>query len=72
MAARLFRFAQIEVPWPLGPDDGRYVVRRHAGEPPDHVLVLATLGAPQRHRLGGKRPKGAPPEPDPEPVASAT
>jgi hypothetical protein len=64
----VFRFVQLEVPWPLGPDDGRYVVRRHAGEQPEHVLVLATLGAPQRRLLGGKRPKGTTPEPGPEPV----
>lgn len=70
MASRLFRFVQLEVPWPLGPDDGRYVVRRHAGEPPEHVLVLATLGAPQRRRLGGRRAKPAAPEPGPEAVAT--
>ncbi|MEJ7783897.1 MAG: hypothetical protein WKF96_03770 [Solirubrobacteraceae bacterium] len=68
MASQLFRFAQIEVPWPFGPDDGRYVVRRHAGEQPEHVLVLATLGAPQRRLLRGKRAKNAEPEPDPTPV----
>ncbi|MFL5845398.1 MAG: hypothetical protein ACJ762_11940 [Solirubrobacteraceae bacterium] len=70
MASRLFRFVQLEVPWPLGPDDGRYVVRRHAGEQPEHVLVLATLGAPERRRLGGKRPKETAPEPPPEPVVT--
>jgi len=68
VASQLFRFAQIEVPWPFGPDDGRYVVRRHAGEQPEHVLVLATLGAPQRRLLRGKRAKNAEPEPDPTPV----
>lgn len=68
MASQLFRFAQIEVPWPFGPDDGRYVVRRHAGEQPEHVLVLATLGAPQRRLLRGKKAKNAEPEPDPTPV----
>lgn len=64
----LFRFVQLEVPWPLGPEDGRYVVRRHAGETPDHVLVIKTLGAVERRRLGGKRAKAAAPEPDPSPV----
>jgi len=68
VASQLFRFAQIEVPWPFGPDDGRYVVRRHAGEQPEHVLVLATLGAPQRRLLRGKKAKNAEPEPDPTPV----
>ena len=50
----LFRFAQVELPWALGPADGRYVVRGHAAEP-EHVVVLRTLGAPQRHRLRGRR-----------------
>lgn len=66
---RLFRFVQIEVPWPLGPDDGRYVVRRHAGEEPEHVLVLATLGAPERRRRD-RRPRKAEPEPEPALVAT--
>ena len=70
MPARLFRFVQVEVPWALGPDDGRYVVRRHAGEQPDHVLVVATLGAPQRRLLRGKRPSSAAPEPGPAPVTT--
>jgi hypothetical protein len=68
VASRLFRFVQLEVPWPLGPDDGRYVVRRHAGETPEFVLVIATLGAVQRRLIGGKRAKAADPEPGPEPV----
>ena len=66
----LFRFVQLEVPWPLGPEDGRYVVRRHAGETPDHVLVLKTLGAVERRRFGGKKPKAAEPEPGATPVAT--
>lgn len=66
----IFRFVQLEVPWPLGPDDGRYVVRRHAGEQPEHVLVVATLGAPERRRFGGRHAKPAAPEPDPTAVAT--
>lgn len=38
---RLFRFIQFEYPWPLGPADGRYLMRDHAGEEPHHVLVFA-------------------------------
>jgi hypothetical protein len=68
--ARLFRFVQIEVPWALGPDDGRYVVRRHAGEQPEHVLVVATLGAPQRRLMRGKHPTAVGPEPGPTPVVT--
>jgi hypothetical protein len=68
----LFQFAQVEVPWALGPDDGRYVLRPH-GEPDApvaQVLVLATLGAPQRRRLGVRRPREAEPEPEPTPVTT--
>jgi hypothetical protein len=55
----------------LGPDDGRYLLREHAGEPA-HVLVIKTLGAPQRRLLGGgKRPRDAAPEPEPTPVATS-
>jgi hypothetical protein len=48
-------------------------VRGHAGEP-THVVVLATLGAPQRARLGRRRRRrGGPaaPQPPPAPVATA-
>ncbi|MCW3023282.1 MAG: hypothetical protein JWR30_2604, partial [Conexibacter sp.] len=46
---------QLELPWELGPADGRYVLRGHAGEP-EHVLVLQTVAAhPRRSRLRGRR-----------------
>jgi len=47
-------------------------VRGHAGEP-THVVVLASLGAPQRVRLGRprRRRRAAPPQPPPTPVATA-
>jgi hypothetical protein len=71
---RLFRFAQVEFPWPLGPPDGRYLLRPEddpAGSAA-HVIVFATLGAPERRRLAGRRrsPREAPPEPPPEPVST--
>jgi hypothetical protein len=66
----LFRFVQLEFPWALGPEDGRYVLRGHAGEPA-HVLMLTTLGAAQRRLIGGKRARDAAPEPPPEPVPTA-
>jgi hypothetical protein len=78
---------QFEFPWALGPPDGRYVVREEpapAGRgrasgapapagPPSHVLVLATLGAPERRLLRGLRPRAGriDPEPPPEPVTTA-
>jgi hypothetical protein len=39
---RLYRFVQFEYAWPLGPADGRYLIRDHAGEDAHHVLVIAT------------------------------
>ncbi len=86
-AARpLFLFAQLEYPWPLGPTDGRYLLRvpgtseqteppvpgtSEQTEPPQHVLVLATLGAPQRHTLARSRSRRrAAPDPAPAPVAT--
>jgi hypothetical protein len=68
----LFAFSQIEVPWVLGPPDGRYLVRAdgaHPQAPPTHVLLFATLGAPTRHRLSRRR-RPAPPQPDPTPVTT--
>ncbi len=68
----LFAFSQIEVPWPLGPPDGRYLVRAEHAHPqaePTHVLLFATLGASRRRRLA-RRNREAPPEPAPTPVAT--
>lgn len=70
----LFRFIQLELPWALGPTDGRYLMRSPNAMPDDpatHVLVLATLGAAQRRLLGGgRRREAAPPEPEPTPVVT--
>jgi hypothetical protein len=62
---------QFEFPWALGPADGRYVVRDAADAPPAHVLVLATLGAPERRRLRDRRGRSVAPEPPPSPVTTA-
>lgn len=52
------------------------MLRPHAGEDPSHVLVLATLGAPQRRRLGRRRARRVAaetePTPTPVPVTRAT
>ena len=69
----LFRFIQVEFPWALGPPDGRYLVRdQHDPEgAPTHVIVFATLGAPERRRLSGlRRPRAAEPSPEPTPVTT--
>jgi hypothetical protein len=66
-----FRFVQVEFPWALGPPDGRYLLRDPAAgeQTPTHVIVFATLGAPERRRLAGRRrTQSAPPSPDPVPV----
>lgn len=44
MPAKLFVFVQFEVPFPLGPPDGRYVMREQPGGDPQHVLVLRSEG----------------------------
>ncbi|HEY1716414.1 MAG TPA: hypothetical protein VGG07_26185 [Solirubrobacteraceae bacterium] len=76
-SAGLFRFVQVELPWSLGPPDGRYLVRAeetvptHPAGPPTHVLVFATLGAPERRRLSGRRrERDATPEPEPTAVTT--
>ncbi len=63
---------QFEFPWALGPEDGRYVVRDAADAPPTHVLVLATLGAPERRRRRRGRALDAEPPPAPVTTARAT
>jgi hypothetical protein len=76
VSSPLFRFIQVEFPWPLGPPDGRYLVRTpappaQAETTPSHVIVFATLGAPERRRLAGRRrTRNAEPGPDPTPVAT--
>lgn len=73
-AGQLFRFVQVELPWQLGPPDGRYLLRPPADPdgPAAHVIVFATLGAPERRRLTQRRKsqRDAPPEPPPSPVAT--
>jgi hypothetical protein len=68
----LFAFSQIEAPWPLGPPDGRYLVRAegsHSQSRPTHVLLFATLGAQRRGRFARRR-RPAAPAPEPVPVAT--
>lgn len=80
---RLFLFIQCELPWELGPPDGRYLLRSETDGEPERVIVLATLGAgratlareagPLRRRVAArKRPIPAEPEPEPVTTASAT
>ena len=57
---RFFTFLQMELPWELGPPDGRYLLRKEAGPEggePQHVVVLSTVGAERRGLLGGRSRK---------------
>ncbi|HEV7938221.1 MAG TPA: hypothetical protein VGP18_09390 [Solirubrobacteraceae bacterium] len=76
MPTRLFTFVQMELPWELGPADGRYLLRKSAGpdgNEPEHVVVLSTIGAERRGMLGKRsRTRRTDPEPTSVPVARAT
>ena len=50
-----FGFVQWELPGRLGPDPGRYVVRRYAGDEAQQVVVIGGLDAPPR-RHGAAAP----------------
>jgi hypothetical protein len=52
---RRFRFVQWEFAGRLGPDPGRYVVRRFAGDDARQVVVIAGLEAPRRRRVSSRR-----------------
>jgi hypothetical protein len=72
VAERLFLFLQLELPWELGPPDGRYLLREREGGEPERVVVLDTVGAARRRgRLGARRPPTTP-EPAPVPTTRAT
>jgi hypothetical protein len=63
---------QLEFGFLLGPPDGRYLVRPTADALVESVLVLSTLGAPQRARLGARRPRTVTTaEPEPVPTSRA-
>lgn len=76
MPERYFVFVQMELPWQLGPPDGRYLLRKAAGpqeSEPEHVLVLSTVGAERRGLLGRRaRKRKTGPEPATVPVTRAT
>lgn len=72
-AGRVFGFVQFEFGFLLGPADGRYLLRPEERAPPERVIVLRTLGAPEGRLLGRKRVRpveGA--EPEPVPTVRAT
>ena len=71
----MFRFTQVELPWALGPPDGRYLLRYLSDQPdvaPSHVLVIATLGAAQRRGRLARRGRQVQSQPEPEPTPVTT
>ena len=68
-----FGFVQLEFGFLLGPPDGSYMARSASHGPLDAVLVLGTLGAPERRRLRGRRARPVEEaEPEPVPTSRAT
>ena len=64
---------QLEFGLLLGPPDGRYLVRTGERGEPDAVLVLRTLGAPERRLLRGRRGRElSEAEPEAVPTSRAT
>jgi len=61
---------QFEFGFLLGPPDGRYLTRERQDAEPGRVVVLGTLGAPERRRMRSKRPKSIDSAEQPEPVAT--
>jgi hypothetical protein len=66
-----FGFVQWEFPGRLGPDPGRYVVRRYAGDDVRQVVVIGGFDAPRR-KLRGPRPRRADPGPASVEITRAT
>jgi hypothetical protein len=64
---------QLEFGFLLGPPDGRYLTRLRPGGPTEAVLVLATLGSPERRRLARRRARAVEAaDPEPVPTSRAT
>jgi hypothetical protein len=66
-----FGFVQWEFPGRLGPDPGRYVVRRYAGDDVRHVVVIGGFDAPRR-RLRSARARRTDPGPTSVEITRAT
>lgn len=54
-SGQLFRFCELDFPFPLGPADGRYLRRGPDGEDLA-VVAVSALHAPRHSRLRGRRP----------------
>jgi hypothetical protein len=75
VSERRFGFVQWEFPGRLGPEPGRYPVRRFAGDDVREVLVIGGLEGRRRERRGLRGRRARPvdePEPPPVEVTRAT
>jgi hypothetical protein len=73
VSERRFAFVQWEFPGRLGPEPGRYPVRRFAGDDVREIVIVGGLEAPRRRAFGRRaRPRRASPEPEPVEVTRAT
>jgi hypothetical protein len=75
VSERRFGFVQWEFPGRLGPDPGRYPVRRFAGDDVREIVVIGGLQAPRRSLLPRRRRRArdvAAAEPEPVEVTRAT
>ena len=71
--ACLFRFSQLELPWALGPPDGRYLIRRAGDGDPDARPATCSCSRPWARAsavVAGRSAtqRKAQPEPEPTPV----
>ena len=73
MPAPAFGFVQLEFGFRLGPEDGRFLLRPEPEAELEGVLVLTTLGAPQRRFLSGRKGRDvSDAAPEPVPTSRAT
>ena len=66
-----FGAVQLEFGFLLGPADGRYLIRDTPDAQPARIVVLRTLGAPQRRLMDRRRRPRTADHADPAPVPTA-
>ena len=70
--SQAFGFVQFELPGRVGPQPGRYVVRRYAGDEARWIVVVSGHEAERRWLPGRRRPKSAGSAPPPVDVTRFT